>query len=99
MPVVRNVCIHGIHTSFTLLGLLTCRYPAVTDLQLVDDLSGGKVDLTFGRCAIMCMSYVPHSHLHYPSALDIFGGSLVSFDELVVYNSVAKMTGNLRHSA
>ncbi|KAI0755460.1 Phosphoribosylformimino-5-aminoimidazole carboxamide ribotide isomerase [Irpex lacteus] len=50
---------------------------SVTDLQLVDDLSGGKVDLTFG------------------SALDIFGGSLVSFDELVVYNSVAKKTGNL----
>ena len=24
-------------------------YPAITDLKLVDDLSGGKVDLTFGR--------------------------------------------------
>ncbi|KAI0693592.1 1--5-imidazole-4-carboxamide isomerase [Cytidiella melzeri] len=45
---------------------------SVTDLQLVDDLSGGKVDLTFG------------------SALDIFGGSLVTFDELVIYNSVAR---------
>ncbi|EIW76110.1 Phosphoribosylformimino-5-aminoimidazole carboxamide ribotide isomerase [Coniophora puteana RWD-64-598 SS2] len=37
----------------------------VGDLDLVERLSGGKVDLTFG------------------SALDIFGGSLVKFDELV----------------
>ncbi|KAI0347516.1 Phosphoribosylformimino-5-aminoimidazole carboxamide ribotide isomerase [Trametopsis cervina] len=45
---------------------------SVDDLQLVDQLSNGKVDLTYG------------------SALDIFGGSLVTFDELVVYNSTAK---------
>jgi len=37
----------------------------VGDLDLVERLSDGKVDLTFG------------------SALDIFGGSLVKFDELV----------------
>lgn len=35
------------------------------DLELVDRLSGGKVDLTFG------------------SALDIFGGKGVKFEELV----------------
>ncbi|KAI0092633.1 hypothetical protein BDY19DRAFT_495700 [Irpex rosettiformis] len=48
---------------------------SVKDLQLVDELSGGKVDLTFG------------------SALDIFGGSLVSFKELEVYNSATKKAG------
>ncbi|GAA5969796.1 hypothetical protein JCM21900_003211 [Sporobolomyces salmonicolor] len=44
---------------------------SVTDLALVDKLSNGKVDLTYG------------------SALDIFGGSQVAFDELVVYNKRA----------
>ncbi|KAI0776050.1 Phosphoribosylformimino-5-aminoimidazole carboxamide ribotide isomerase [Trametes elegans] len=45
---------------------------SVSDLDLVDRLSGGKVDLTFG------------------SSLDIFGGSLVRFEELVVYNKGAQ---------
>lgn len=45
---------------------------SVSDLELVDKLSGGKVDLTYG------------------SSLDIFGGTLVKFDDLVVYNTVAK---------
>ncbi|KZT60165.1 Phosphoribosylformimino-5-aminoimidazole carboxamide ribotide isomerase [Calocera cornea HHB12733] len=40
----------------------------VSDLELVDRLSGGRVDLTFG------------------SALDIFGGKTVRFEELVMYN-------------
>lgn len=40
----------------------------VSDLDLVDKLSQGKVDLTFG------------------SALDIFGGSLVRFEDLCAYN-------------
>lgn len=40
----------------------------ISDLDLVDRLSQGRVDLTFG------------------SALDIFGGSLVRFDDLVEYN-------------
>lgn len=40
----------------------------ISDLDLVDQLSNGKVDLTFG------------------SALDIFGGSLVRFDDLVKRN-------------
>lgn len=43
----------------------------IGDLELVDQLSGGKVDLTFG------------------SALDIFGGSGVTLDELVRWNSSA----------
>lgn len=42
------------------------------DLQLVDRLSHGKVDLTFG------------------SALDIFGGSGVVFDQLVQEDKKAK---------
>lgn len=42
---------------------------SVKDLETVAQLSGGKVDLTFG------------------SALDIFGGSLVKFDDCVSWNS------------
>lgn len=42
------------------------------DLALVDRLSNGKVDLTFG------------------SALDIFGGSGVKFDDLVAEDKKAK---------
>ncbi|GJN87128.1 hypothetical protein Rhopal_000073-T1 [Rhodotorula paludigena] len=44
---------------------------SIDDLRLVERLSGGKVDLTFG------------------SALDIFGGSQVKFDELCAYNREA----------
>ncbi|KAJ8481738.1 hypothetical protein ONZ51_g5824 [Trametes cubensis] len=44
---------------------------SVADLELVDRLSNGKVDLTYG------------------SSLDIFGGSLVKFDDLVNYNNQA----------
>ncbi|KAJ7700089.1 Phosphoribosylformimino-5-aminoimidazole carboxamide ribotide isomerase [Mycena rosella] len=43
---------------------------SIDDLDLVDRLSGGKVDLTYG------------------SSLDIFGGSLVVFDELVAHNNL-----------
>jgi len=41
---------------------------SIADLELVKDLSGGKVDLTIG------------------SALDIFGGKGVRFDEVVAWN-------------
>ncbi|KAK7207493.1 phosphoribosylformimino-5-aminoimidazole carboxamide ribotide isomerase [Myxozyma melibiosi] len=41
---------------------------SIEDLQLVERLSGGKVDLTYG------------------SALDIFGGKLVKFEECVEWN-------------
>ncbi|CAK9441365.1 uncharacterized protein LODBEIA_P52330 [Lodderomyces beijingensis] len=41
---------------------------AVSDLDLVKQLSHGRVDLTFG------------------SALDIFGGTLVKFDDLIKWN-------------
>jgi phosphoribosylformimino-5-aminoimidazole carboxamide ribotide isomerase len=44
---------------------------AIEDLKLVDDLSGGKVDLTIG------------------SALDIFGGSGVKYEEAVAYNQLS----------
>ncbi|KAG8850407.1 Enzyme that catalyzes the fourth step in the histidine pathway [Serendipita sp. 411] len=48
----------------------------IGDLDLVDKLSAGKVDLTFG------------------SALDIFGGSLVRFDDLVRYNDRTNHEGS-----
>ncbi|RPA79013.1 1--5-imidazole-4-carboxamide isomerase [Ascobolus immersus RN42] len=41
---------------------------SVDDLKLVDELSMGKVDLTYG------------------SALDIFGGDLVKFEDVVAWN-------------
>lgn len=41
----------------------------VTDLDKVDELSQGKVDLTFG------------------SALDIFGGKLVQYEDLITWNN------------
>ncbi|BGP54412.1 hypothetical protein JCM8202_000846 [Rhodotorula sphaerocarpa] len=44
---------------------------SVDDLALVERLSQGKVDLTYG------------------SALDIFGGTQVRFDDLVAYNNKA----------
>ncbi|KAI5893319.1 Phosphoribosylformimino-5-aminoimidazole carboxamide ribotide isomerase [Schizophyllum commune H4-8] len=47
----------------------------ISDLDLVDSLSQGKVDLTYG------------------SALDIFGGSLVRFQDLVDNNNAAKAAG------
>ncbi|KAI0638253.1 Phosphoribosylformimino-5-aminoimidazole carboxamide ribotide isomerase [Trametes polyzona] len=49
---------------------------SVSDLELVDRLSAGKVDLTFG------------------SSLDIFGGSLVKFEDLVKYNKEALRPSN-----
>lgn len=42
----------------------------LSDLALVDQLSGGRVDLTYG------------------SALDIFGGTQVKFDDLVKRNAI-----------
>ncbi|KAF9651152.1 Phosphoribosylformimino-5-aminoimidazole carboxamide ribotide isomerase [Thelephora ganbajun] len=48
----------------------------ISDIDLVDRLSGGRVDLTYG------------------SSLDIFGGSLVKFDELVAKSlSVVESVG------
>ncbi|KAH9834956.1 Phosphoribosylformimino-5-aminoimidazole carboxamide ribotide isomerase [Rhodofomes roseus] len=44
---------------------------SVDDLRVVDRLSEGRVDLTYG------------------SSLDIFGGTLVSFDDLVQYSNAA----------
>lgn len=44
---------------------------SVDDLQTVDRLSNGRVDLTYG------------------SSLDIFGGTLVKFQDLVQYHNAA----------
>ncbi|PCH36909.1 Phosphoribosylformimino-5-aminoimidazole carboxamide ribotide isomerase [Wolfiporia cocos MD-104 SS10] len=51
---------------------------SIDDLQAVDDLSDGKVDLTYG------------------SSLDIFGGTLVIFEELVTFNKVAKKASSCK---
>lgn len=72
---VEGLC-QGIDADLvTLLGEaspLPCTYAggakALSDLDLVAELSGGRVDLTFG------------------SALDIFGGVLVKYDDCVAYN-------------
>ncbi len=45
---------------------------SIEDLQCVEDLSGGKVDLTIG------------------SALDIFGGTQVSFEDCIAWNRTHK---------
>ena len=50
---------------------------SIDDLELVDRLSNGRVDLTYGSC--VCAAASPLTC----SALDIFGGSQVSFDALV----------------
>lgn len=53
---------------------------SIADLALVDWLSGGKVDLTYG------------------SALDIFGGTGVTFEELVQADAAAKAGAQGHHT-
>lgn len=48
---------------------------SLSDLDLVERLSGGKVDLTIG------------------SALDVFGGTGVKFEECVEWNRRAEREG------
>ncbi|KJA24477.1 hypothetical protein HYPSUDRAFT_38495 [Hypholoma sublateritium FD-334 SS-4] len=48
----------------------------ISDLDLVDTLSGGRVDLTYG------------------SALDMFGGTQVKFEELVRENAIRQAENN-----
>ena len=56
----------------------------MSDLDVVDELSSGRVDLTYGRFvdkdSDVGLRLIPCS------ALDIFGGCLVSFDALVQKN-------------
>lgn len=68
----------------------------IDDLKLVNDLSNGKVDLTFGRYAdnpLLCegarapLRPCADILVRGYSALDIFGGSQVKFDELVAHNA------------
>ncbi len=77
---------------------LTAAYlrTGIDDLKLVNSLSNGKVDLTFGRCVYslyMQRRLTPARELTtlgvFCSALDIFGGSQVKFDDLVAYNANA----------
>jgi len=85
---IRSSCLferHSTPAQFSQISLtaglgqwvsIPCTYAGgakdISDLALVDTLSNGKVDLTFG------------------SALDIFGGSGVKFDELVEADRQAK---------
>ena len=51
-----------------------------SDPALVDQLSGGRIDLFYGRRVVV------REDCHLPSfysALDIFGGTQVEFDDLV----------------
>ena len=75
---VEGLC-RGIDTDLvTLLGNITTipttyagGAQSVTDLDLVKQLSRGRVDLTIG------------------SALDVFGGSLVRFEDCVAWNNIS----------
>ena len=65
---------------------------SISDLATVDRLSQGKVDLTYGRYAspepvlVLAFEWVLTAR---GSSLDIFGGTLVKFEELVKYNNEA----------
>lgn len=61
----------------------------IGDLDIVERLSGGRVDLTYGRCvvAFSCPSVLLNFNC---SSLDIFGGKLVKFENLVVRNARSK---------
>ncbi|KAH9482645.1 Enzyme that catalyzes the fourth step in the histidine pathway [Psilocybe cubensis] len=52
----------------------------ISDLALVDRLSQGRVDLTYG------------------SALDMFGGTQVKFDDLVKENAIRKAKNKIAYS-
>lgn len=54
----------------------------ISDLDLVNRLSNGRVDLTYGRYRSSALIVHVGSENNI-SSLDIFGGSLVKFDELV----------------
>ena len=60
------------------------------DLELVNRLSQGKVDLTFGRCESLSLhtaiSNTDTAPVQLHSALDIFGGTGVTLQELVQWN-------------
>ena len=70
--------------------LIICHtyYLDISDLDLVQQLSNGRVDLTYGRWAHTHWTDVTRhsSSRSIFSALDIFGGSLVKFLELVERN-------------
>lgn len=59
----------------------------VSDLELVNRLSNGRVDLTYGR--YVNWGFVITFSLTSLSSLDIFGGSLVKFHDLVEINKNA----------
>ena len=68
----------------------------MSDLDLVDRLSGGRVDLTYGRLApFLSDAYILTQYTDIGiSALDIFGGTLVKFEDLVERNlQRASVTG------
>jgi hypothetical protein len=52
----------------------------------VQRLSDGRVDLTYGRLATRYCCVIPILISNIISALDIFGGNLVRFHDLVEWN-------------
>jgi phosphoribosylformimino-5-aminoimidazole carboxamide ribotide isomerase len=58
----------------------------ISDLNTVERLSDGRVDLTYGRLAVRHCSAKPVLIADIISALDIFGGNLVRFQDLVEWN-------------
>jgi phosphoribosylformimino-5-aminoimidazole carboxamide ribotide isomerase len=66
--------------------LVSHSHQDVSDLSTVQRLSYGRVDLTYGRLATryFCVMLILISNII--SALDVFGGSLVRFQDLVEWN-------------
>ena len=58
----------------------------ISDLSTVQRLSDGRVDLTYGRLAARYCCVMLALTTNVKSALDIFGGNLVRFQDLVEWN-------------
>jgi hypothetical protein len=56
---------------------------------MVQRLSDGRVDLTYGRLVAYHCFGMPVLIADVISALDIFGGNLVRFQDLVEWNELA----------
>jgi phosphoribosylformimino-5-aminoimidazole carboxamide ribotide isomerase len=66
--------------------LVSHSHQDISDLSTVQRLSNGRVDLTYGRLAARHCCVMPVLIANVISALDIFGGTLVRFQDLVEWN-------------